>query len=63
MENFVKTPNATYIDSDDLSLVEYRKENGVGIIVAEPLAQGFLTGKYNKESSSLYLYLNMEIYI
>lgn len=32
MENFVKTPNATYIDSDDLSLVEYRKENGVGII-------------------------------
>jgi enoyl-CoA hydratase/carnithine racemase len=32
MVNVEKTPNATYIDTDDLSLVEYRKEGAVGII-------------------------------
>ncbi|MHA2101195.1 MAG: enoyl-CoA hydratase/isomerase family protein [Candidatus Kariarchaeaceae archaeon] len=32
MVNVEKTPNATYIDTDDLSLVEYRKEGAIGII-------------------------------
>ena len=34
-----------------MELLPLAKKNGVGIIVAEPLAQGFLTGKYNTESS------------
>ena len=34
-----------------MELLPLAKKNGVGIIVAEPLAQGLLTGKYNKESS------------
>ncbi len=29
MVNVEKTPNATYIDTDELSLVEYRKEGGI----------------------------------
>ncbi len=34
-----------------IELLSLAKKNGVGIIVAEPLAQGFLTGKYNKDTS------------
>jgi len=32
-----------------LELLPLAKREGVGIIVAEPLAQGFLTGKYNRD--------------
>jgi len=32
MVNIEKTPNATYIESDDLNLVEYRKEGNLGVI-------------------------------
>ena len=32
MVTLEKTPNATYIDTDDLSLVEFRKEGNLGII-------------------------------
>ena len=34
-----------------IELLSLAKKNGVGIIVAEPLSQGFLTGKYNKNTS------------
>ena len=34
-----------------MELLPLAKKNGVGIIVSEPLAQGFLTGKYKTEIS------------
>jgi len=33
-----------------IELLPLAKKNGVGIIVAEPLSQGFLTGKYHKDT-------------
>lgn len=38
-------------------LLPFAKKNNVGIIVAEPLAQGFLTGKYNPD----HIFLNIDI--
>ena len=38
------------IDPKNYELLESAKRMGVGIIVREPLANGFLSGKYNKES-------------
>jgi len=38
------------IDPRNYELLESAKRMGVGVIVREPLANGFLSGKYNKES-------------
>src|SRR3989338_1495967 len=38
------------IDPRNYELLESAKQMGIGIIVREPLANGFLSGKYNKDS-------------